>query len=262
MVNCTGSLQSDIALINSVLGNLLGNAIRYTDKGSVLLGCQREGRQLRIDVIDTGIGIAKQELPLIFDDFYQINNSAQDSRQGFGLGLPIVKQFSALLEHQLSVTSAPGKGSRFSITVPFRPADDAPVEEQTFVLNRLLVLLVEDDAAVLDSTTVFLRALGAQVLAAKTSEQALAKAATCVDLDLIICDFQLPGTNGVQLVKRIRSMLGKDVPALIMTGDVAAAEPAAAALPNHHWLQKPVDLDQLMTCIDTAVVNKANNVMA
>ncbi len=262
MVNCDGSLQSDIALLNSILGNLLGNAIRYTDKGSVLLGCQREGRQLRIDVIDTGIGIAKQDLPLIFDDFYQVNNNLQDSRQGFGLGLPIVKQFSALLEHQLAVTSAPGKGSRFSITVPFRPAADAPVDERAHVLNRLSVLLVDDDATVLDSTSVFLRALGAQVLTAKSSEQALAKAATCVDLDLIIFDFQAPGIDGVQLVKRIRAMLGKEVPALAMTGDVTATDAPAAALANHYWLQKPVNLDQLMTRIEHAVGAKQDNEMA
>ncbi len=264
MMSCDGSLHSDIALLNSILGNLLGNAIRYTDNGSVLLGYQREGRQLRIDVIDTGIGIAKKDLPQIFDDFYQINSNVQDSRQGLGLGLPIVKQFAALLEHQLSVTSALGKGSRFSISVPYTPAAGAIDEQHGIqsVLNRLSVLLVDDDAAVLNSTTVFLRALGAQVLAAKSSEQALAKAATCDELDLIICDFNLPGSHGVQLVKRIRTMLGKAVPALIMTSDVAAAEPVASALSNYHWLQKPVDLDQLMTRVEDSVGAKAKSEIA
>lgn len=259
MVSCDGTLQSDIALLNSILGNLLGNAIRYTDKGSVLLGCQREGRQLRLDVIDTGVGIARQDLPLIFDDFYQVNSALQDSRHGFGLGLPIVKQFAALLEHQLAVTSALGKGSRFSISVPFTPASGAADEDHDIVhvLNRLSVLLVDADATVLDSTAVFLRALGAQVLTARSNEQALAKAATCVDLDLIICDLQLPESHGVQLVKRIRVMLDKDVPALIMRGNAATAAPLIDALPHHHWLQKPIDLDQLMTRIEQSLGTKA-----
>ncbi|MGI9293292.1 MAG: hybrid sensor histidine kinase/response regulator, partial [Pseudomonadales bacterium] len=254
-MSCDGSLHSDSTLLTSILGNLLGNAIRYTDRGSVLLGCEREGAQLRINVIDTGVGIEKHNLERIFDDFYQINSDARGDRKGFGLGLPIVKQFAALLDHPLAVTSSRGKGSRFSITVPFTPAADAPSDDQDaqHTLSQLSLLLVGDDVAVLDATTVFLRALGAKVMAAKSGEQALAKAATCIDLDLIICDFQLPGTHGMELVKRVRALLGKEVPALIMTGDVPLAAPADSALSNYHWLQKPVDLDQLMTLIEQTV---------
>ncbi|MGI9288700.1 MAG: ATP-binding protein [Pseudomonadales bacterium] len=263
-VNCEGSVHSDPSLLASILSNLLGNAIRYTDAGNVLLSCERQGEQLRIDVIDTGAGIAKHDLERIFDDFYQINSEARDYHKGLGLGLPIVKQFAALLNHPLDVTSSRGKGSRFSITVPYTPTEGSSNSDKDMphAFNRLSLLLVDDDAAVLDATGVFLRALGAKVMAAKSGEEALAKAATCIDLDLVICDFQLPGTHGVELIKRIRTLLGKQVPALIMTGDVALTAPAASALSNYHWLQKPVDLDQLMTLIEQSVGAKNKSEIA
>ncbi len=254
-VSYAGTLHSDSALLASILGNLVGNAIRYTEEGRVLLSCQPERDQLRIDVIDTGIGIAKHDLDRIFDDFYQIDSKARDERKGFGLGLPIVKQFAALLGHPLAVTSAPGKGSRFSITVPLTvtASTQSAERDSQHLLSRLSLLLVDHDDAVLDATAVFLRALGAKVMTAKDGTNALAKAATCVDLDLIICDFQLPGAHGVELVKRVRTLLGKQVPALMMTGGAPLAAAKENALPNCQWLQKPLDLDQVMTLIEQTV---------
>lgn len=246
-VKCGGTVRSDPTLLSSILGNLLSNAIRFTNRGSVLLGCQQEAGQLRIDVIDTGIGIAPQDLQRVFDEYYQIDDAAPNEHKGLGLGLAVVKKFAALLDHPLTFSSAQGKGSRFSVTVPYSPAPDAAAADRLNprFLSGLAVLLVDDDAAVLDATAVLLRAMGANIMAAKSSEEALAKAATCASLDIIVCDFQLPGTHGMQLVKRLRNLLGEEVPALIMTGNIPAA--ANSALANFRWLQKPVDLDRLIS---------------
>jgi len=107
-------VESDPTLLRSMLHNLVGNAVKYTARGGVLLGCRRHGARVRIEVVDTGIGIARDKLDRIFAEFEQLDGAAD----GFGLGLAIVRRTAELLQHPVSVRSEPGRGSRFAIDVP------------------------------------------------------------------------------------------------------------------------------------------------
>lgn len=111
-------VRSDRVILSSMLRNLITNAIRYTQHGGVLVGVRRQGATVRIVVYDTGIGIAADALPLVFEEFYQVGNHARDIRQGLGLGLPIVQRMAHLLGHEVTAVSQPGRGSCFAITVP------------------------------------------------------------------------------------------------------------------------------------------------
>ena len=105
--------------------NLISNALKYTQRGRVLLGCRRRQGKLRIEIWDTGIGIPESELKAIFEEYYQVDNAARQRSQGLGLGLSIVKSLGELLHHPIRVRSLQGKGSVFSIEVPLTPGGHA-----------------------------------------------------------------------------------------------------------------------------------------
>lgn len=118
LVLCAARVCSDAALLKRLIANLISNAIRYTTSGRVLVGCRHRGRFLRIEVWDTGIGIADDQLQAVFEDFYQIGNPERDRTKGLGLGLSVVQRTARLLDHRITVTSRPGRGSMFAVTVP------------------------------------------------------------------------------------------------------------------------------------------------
>jgi signal transduction histidine kinase len=129
MVGTDCVVRSDAALLQRLLRNLVSNAIRYTDSGGVLLGCRRQGDTVRIEVWDTGIGIAADKLDAVFEDFYQVGNSERDRTRGLGLGLSVVDRAARLLHHQITARSRVGKGSVFSVALPLAgcKADRAPL---------------------------------------------------------------------------------------------------------------------------------------
>nr|WP_277395018.1 ATP-binding protein [Magnetospirillum aberrantis] len=125
MVPCTATIRSDPELLHRMLHNLLANALRYTTHGRVLLGCRRRGENLRIEVWDTGIGIAADHLGIVFEEFFQLNNPERDRAKGVGLGLSVVERAAHLLQHPLDVSSRPTQGSMFAVTVPLVPEGGA-----------------------------------------------------------------------------------------------------------------------------------------
>lgn len=125
MVPCTATIRSDPELLHRMLHNLLANALRYTTHGWVLLGCRRRGENLRIEVWDTGIGIAADHLGIVFEEFFQLNNPERDRAKGVGLGLSVVERAAHLLQHPLDVSSRPTQGSMFAVTVPLVPEGGA-----------------------------------------------------------------------------------------------------------------------------------------
>lgn len=118
VVPTSASVLSDPALLERILRNLIANAVRYTESGAVLVGCRRQGGRLRIDVCDTGRGIAESDRRRIFEEFIQLERPDRDRSEGIGLGLAIVERLARLLGHELSVRSVVGRGSTFSVTVP------------------------------------------------------------------------------------------------------------------------------------------------
>jgi signal transduction histidine kinase len=181
-------VNTDPTMLDRMLRNLIGNALRYTENGRILVAARRRGQNIVCHVLDTGSGIPEDQLDEIFVEFHQLQNPARDRRQGLGLGLAIVKRLSRLLHHDIKVTSQLGRGSCFSITLPFvhETADGAsePLTEKTSLINNSLagcqVLVLDDDIAVLEGMRGLLTRWGCQVITAGSSTEAENKLAGAI----------------------------------------------------------------------------------
>jgi signal transduction histidine kinase len=232
VVPTSASVKSDPALLERMLRNLVTNAIRYTHRGRILLGCRRAGTgRLRLEVVDSGIGIALEEQQRIFDEYYQLDGN---SAQGLGLGLPIVKSLGELLGHKVAVRSAPGRGSVFSIELERTPeAAAAGVASLSPIasLGRLKVVLVDDDVEIRDSMRLLLESWGCRPLAAATLAEAEDRLhAERLTPDALIVDYRLAGAmTGLQAIERLRAAFGRELPALLITGTANPSFPQSGA---------------------------------
>jgi len=243
-------LFSDPRLLEVMLRNLLANAIKYTQPhGRILLGCRHCGDMVRIEVWDTGIGIAADQLGSIFDEFHQVDNPARERERGFGLGLTIVRELGQVLGHTIEVRSWPGRGSVFSIKVTrgaisqlaSMPDPAAAATVLDHAVSDKMIVLVEDDPGVRYSLEFLLAAGGHRVISAKDGPTALAlldKETT--PPDLILTDYNLPGgMNGIDVLAALRSRLGPDLPGIVLTGDIAKDTLAKIQQANCIMLSKP-----------------------
>ncbi len=228
---CRAWVRSDFILVERILLNLVANAIRYTERGGILVGCQRRGDQVRIAVYDTGIGIPLAHRRDIFQEFYQIPTPHSppdpDRRQGLGLGLAIVSRLARLLGGHIHVASRPGQGSLFAIDLPRgRPQVQqapSPRLEESQSLEGALILIVDDDALVLESLRGMLEHWRCAVLTAADAEAALTAIEEVDRLpDVILCDYQLRGEiTGLQLMHRLRAAACLPIPGAILSGDTS-----------------------------------------
>ena len=242
------SVRSDPRLLAQMIGNLVSNAVKYTEAGKVLLGCRRRGDKLRIEVWDTGIGIPAEHLSGIFEEFHQLDNPARERSKGVGLGLAIVQRLAELLGHSIDVRSRPGKGSVFAVEVPLaaegttvRP-QPRPPEAETAVRRSGTVLIVEDEPAVREMLTLLLEGEGYRTRAAADGGAALALVGRgAARPDLVLADYNLPnGPNGLQVVASLQQTLGCDIPAVILSGDISTDTLREIARGGHVYLSKPV----------------------
>ncbi len=253
---CSLTIATDPALLEQMLTNLLGNALKYTRAGRVLLGCRRQGEMLRIEVWDSGIGIAADQLQTIFDEYHQIDNAARERGRGFGLGLSIVQRLGRLLGHHVAVRSTPGRGSVFSVeipraSVPAMVALPAQVAGRTVTPPGAAILLIEDDPDIRELLTNFLTEEGFIVTAAHDARQAKSLvAAGTVTPDLILADYNLPGEeSGLQVAQDLRASLGRAIPVIIVTGDISTATLRLIAAQNCMQMNKPVKLAAMLDTI-------------
>jgi PAS domain S-box-containing protein len=251
---CADCAHSDPSLVEQILRNLVSNAIKYTRAGWVRLRCLHEAGLIRIEVMDTGIGIPPDQIPYIYDEFYQVGVPTNSSRDGYGLGLSIVLRLVRLLTLKLDVQSEVGKGSAFSLLLPagydqLSTTDSArrPVSARPSV-GKAHVLLVEDDAAVRSATRMLLKVEGYRVTAAATVDEAMAHAHD--DIDLILTDYHLShGETGLQLITRLRELLAAPVKAILMTGDTSSAMKEVPRDPYLRLASKPIDADELLAML-------------
>jgi two-component system, sensor histidine kinase len=253
--NC---VHSDPSLVEQILRNLLSNAIKYTRQGRVRLRCVHERERLvRIEVIDTGIGIPSDQLPFICDEFYQVGVPTNSTRDGYGLGLSIVQRLVALLQVGFDVKSEVGKGSAFSLVLPASFAQvtqpDVPAQAQTksqIPSVKQHVLLVEDDQGVRDATRLLLRVEGYRVTAVATLAEALKTAQDFPALDLVLTDYHLgSGETGTQVITELREILNRPVNAVLMTGDTSTAMREVPLDANVRVASKPIKADELLGLI-------------
>jgi signal transduction histidine kinase/ActR/RegA family two-component response regulator len=254
-------VRSDFILLEQIVFNLLTNALRYTHSGGVLVGCRKRGDQLRIEVWDSGIGIAPDQHDKIFGEFYRLGEPDRDRRAGLGLGLAIVDRLCRLLDHPIEVKSTVGKGSVFAVTVPLAPADKRAIEasivprSQPSLSHDKLVLVIDDDPLVLDGMSGIFRKWGCRVVTADSDSKAL-KAATAQDdvPDLIISDYHLAnGRTGIATIEWLRGELSAQIPAFLISGDTDPATMHEAKVKGFHLLHKPVDPMALRAMFNQAV---------
>lgn len=214
---------SDPVLLERALSNLMSNAIRYTDRGGILLAARKHGERLRLSVVDTGMGIPEPAFQSIFEEFVQLGNPERDPSRGSGLGLPTVQRVAALLGHPLSLRSRVGRGSNFGLEMPAVPAaSDLPVPEQDLSFGPSLagqVLVVEDNAAVRDSLVSLLTHWGLASHCAKTGEEAI-EALGKAHFDAVLSDFRLPGElDGIAVLREARKKIPGLSLSVLITGE-------------------------------------------
>jgi PAS domain S-box-containing protein len=259
---CNAQVRSDPNLLAEIIQNFVSNAIRYTDKGDVKLSCREQGGNLWVNVADSGIGIAADQIEEIFLEFHQIKTPGTD-KEGFGLGLAIVKRLADLLRHEIDVVSDPGNGSTFSLCLPIvkrtstHHADEESVsgdDSQPTVTG--LIILIEDDVKVANAWGLLLEAEGFRVAMAASALEARAVAKHLERApELIISDFHLlDGSTGVEAVAAIRKEFDSNIPAFIVSGDTSKVVQEARLIENSAIMNKPINTDHLLEVARVAII--------
>lgn len=241
-------VRSDPALLERILRNYLSNAVRYTERGGIAITCAPHAGQVRIEVADSGIGIPAAQHREIFDEFHQLGNPERDREKGLGLGLAIVDRVARLLGHPIEVESAPGEGSRFSVTVPLGDARRIAAEGDREAalaggdLAGVRAVVVDDEIGVRDGMRTLLEQWGCEVAVAGSEDEAIDAANRLTGVpDAVIVDYRLrDGRTGVEAVARLNREFERTIPALIVTGDTAAERLREAKASGYQLVHKPV----------------------
>ena len=258
-------VMSDPTLLYQILLNLVNNALRYTQKGGVLVACRvrRDAEIARIEVWDTGMGIAPEHHELIFKEFFQVENPERDRRKGLGLGLNIVHRTAALLGHRLQFNSSLGHGTRFMIDIALAPVGANGSKKsltgpgQNHELFGLRILVIEDDALSREALATLLESWAATVDRVENLPAALALVKTGPIPDVIVSDYRLPdGLNGMEAIAQIRIEAGSDIPACLISGDTDPGLMLAARDAGLTLLHKPVRPAKLRSFLRRVVVRR------
>jgi Na+/proline symporter/signal transduction histidine kinase len=239
-------VQSDRLLLRRLLQNLISNAIKYTPRGRVLVGCRRRGQSLQIGIYDTGVGIPVLKRSEIFKEFHRLEQGARIAR-GLGLGLSIVERLARVLHHGIALDSIASGGSLFSVTVPTAKAINhtAAVTSATPLsrtpMSGALIACIENDAAILDGMKTLLKGWDAEVIAVTDPESAIeAIEAAGKPVTGLLVDYHLDRGNGIAAIRDIRKKFGEAIPAILITADRSPHVRAAAREENIAVLNKPV----------------------
>ncbi len=238
-------VESDRRMLRRILQNFVSNALRYTHRGGVLIGARRSGAAVRIEVWDSGPGIAPQHLDTIFREFARLDHDSPWGERGLGLGLSICERIARMLGHPLTVRSRVGRGSMFALSLPRAHADSinaappspAPVADD---LAGLHVLCVDNDHDILDGMRALLTRWSVRVTAVARVDDALA-AVEHARPDVLLVDYHLNDRlDGLQTLRALRDVLGHDVPGALLTADGSDALKRAARAQHCLLLTKPV----------------------
>ncbi|MEY2838985.1 MAG: hypothetical protein RJB60_1284, partial [Pseudomonadota bacterium] len=248
---------SDPVLLEQMVRNLIGNAVRYTSKGGVLVGVRRHADRLSIEVWDTGGGIAPQDQKRIFEDFVQLGNPERNQAKGLGLGLGIVQRASRLLNHPITLGSRVGRGTVFRIDVPQARATDVPsqamsepipqVEGKPLAERHIVVL--DDDDAVRHALGMRLREWGAWVSPVESLDELDELLQRVMHIDLLITDHRLCDGSGLDAITLVRERHPR-LPALVITGDTGAEHLQSLLHIGVPVLHKPFQTEGLLRVVE------------
>lgn len=245
---CPHTVYSDPALLEQILNNYISNAIRYTQQGYIKINYEIQDDQIDIQVKDTGVGIEPKDQQAIYTEFHQLNNPERDRSKGLGLGLAIVERISGLLDQPINIESEPGHGSTFSIKVNLSQ-EDIPEHfniQDTLVKQNDLpdttIVVIDDDISVREGTEALLQNWGYDGVIAANTEDAIAQLKTLQKKPHgIIADYRLrDGRTGIEAIQQLHKEYKSDIPALIVTGDIAAERLREVNSSGYQLLHKPV----------------------
>ena len=254
-------VEADPLLLQRMLANLVHNALKFTRKGGVAIVARSDGQMVSVEVWDTGVGIAAQDMPRIFDEFYQVGNLERDRSKGLGMGLAIVQRLSVLLNIPIQVKSRLGRGTVIKLALPSAsPSQQLSAQPQhgnsgaLRALVGLRVLVVDDEEAVRTSTAVAMRLYGLQVEVADGIEQALSIAKRIEEqsdstqkLAALVTDFRLRNEeDGITLAALLKAQLGREIATLLVTGDTAPQRVREAQASGLRVLYKPIKIHVLV----------------
>lgn len=248
------AVRSDPVLLERIVGNLVANAIRYTNRGGIVVGARRCRERIAVDVVDTGLGIAAAHRQRIFEEFYQVKDATAvtPARRGMGLGLAIVRRFADLLGHEIALDSREGFGSRFRVLVArstapatraHRARPPAASRESCAVpFAARVVAVVDDDPATVDAMRTLFQTWGATVVGGATVDALLAGIGALERYpDLVVADLRLANDrSGIDVVRQLRHELGLSIPAIIVSGDTGTRADGEARTAGLMLLPKPV----------------------
>lgn len=251
---CSYFVYSDQTLFEQILRNYISNALRYTDSGEIRVTCETDGQLIVINVIDTGIGIPIEAQQEIYQEFYQLSNPERDRSKGLGLGLAIVQRTASLLGHTINVTSQPGKGSTFSIALEQANVSENKSRISINVESKIekkstFVIVIDDEASVREGTQSLLQVWGCDVITAADKNEAITQLRQQDrSPDGIIADYRLPKKQtGIEVIRAIHAEYSDDIPALIVTGDIAVENLREVSNSGFQVLHKPVSPKKLHT---------------
>lgn len=244
VVPTTLAVHSDPQLLSRIVQNFVSNALRYTGKGGVVLGARRVGHQVRVEVWDSGPGIAVEQHARIFEEFQRLEQPSPWGEQGLGLGLSICNRLAGILGCRLDLKSRVGRGSCFAVTVPRAEAVPARRERvDRSGANKqlpLTVLCLDDDTAILDGMTALLARWGVNCRVAPDVRRARAEL-ELGSVDLILADYHMAGdTDGLEAMQQLRAHLGRLPPVVMITADASSALKQRAQELGYPVLLKPV----------------------
>lgn len=241
------AVRADAVLLERILINLLSNAVRYTERGGIVVCCRPRAGRVRIEVWDTGIGIPEAQQEAVFEEFFQAGNPERDQRRGLGLGLAIAARLAKLLGSRIELASRPHKGSVFAfelerVEVPVKLACELMPSAENESLQGASILLVDDDNLVQEAMHALLAHWGCAVTLAASGDEALAALEQRAQApDAILCDYRLSaGETGIDAIRRLRHVWGLQIPASLVSGDTAPERVSEARRHGLTLLHKPV----------------------
>jgi len=256
------NITGDKMRLRQVITNLVGNAIKFTESGSVTFGYTvvDEGKTLKFHVKDTGIGIPKDKHELIFQRFRQADNSTTNKYGGTGLGLTICKSLVELMGGQIWVESELGKGANFYFTLPLDTSVQPQKKYISFNIEELkkqfkgkIILIAEDDPNSMFLIKKFIQEIGADILEVDNGLSAVNIVNASPDISLIIMDIKMPLMNGYEAIKQIRAKY-PNIPIIVQTAHTFSNEQAIArALGCNHFITKPIDAESFYLAIYNSI---------
>jgi signal transduction histidine kinase/CheY-like chemotaxis protein len=258
--NCAVIAHSDPVLFERILRNLISNAVRYTERGGVLIACRPRRKGILFQVWDTGIGIPQARIPDVFEEFQQINNPQRDRSLGLGLGLAIVRRLCTLLGLPLELRSRVGRGTVVSVRLP-RGTSLAAASTPTSAgrpawdMNGRIVLIIDDERAVLQATGTLLEKWGCEAITAESGADACELlSGSGVVPDVILSDLRLRGEEtGIDAIHRVRAALDHPIPAIVVTGDTSPDRIKLAHESGYWLLHKPLQPARLRAAMHRAI---------